>query len=203
MVASAEAATGSSTPTLEPRSTARPMSFSACCSGKFAAWSPDTIFGPLSLNMPFDMTPRSSTWRSWVGSSPDASARLMPSPNAAIIEPMTMFTTSFIRVPFPTSPKKNLALPIASRSDATEAYSASSPAARKMSWPAAAGPFEPDTGASRKRPPRSATCAESRCMSVSQRVAQSMMHVLAETPARTPSSISYTAFTADGVDSMQ
>ena len=50
-----------------------------------------------------------------------------------------------------TAPKWNFALPIASKSAAQSAYSASSPPARKMSAPAAAGPFEPETGASRKR----------------------------------------------------
>ena len=33
----------------------------------------------------------------------------MPSPKAHIIEPITMLTTSFMRVPAPTAPKKNLA----------------------------------------------------------------------------------------------
>ena len=116
--------------------------------------------------------------------------------------PISMFTTSFIRVPAPTAPKWNFALPIASKSAAQSAYSASSPPARTMSAPAAAGPFEPETGASRKRPPLDVTCSDSRIMSSGASVAQSTMHLPAPTPASTPPSISYTAFTASGVESI-
>lgn len=107
-----------------------------------------------------------------------------------------------MRVPCPTAPKKNFALPIASSALPIDVYSASSPAVRKMSCPAAAGPFEPETGASRKRPPRSPTCLASRSMSSTASVAQSTMHFPSLSPARMPSSLSYTALTASGVLSM-
>lgn len=46
-----------------------------------------------------------------------------------------MFTTSFISVPLPVSPRKKLAFPIASNRGADSLNRASSPAAKKISWP--------------------------------------------------------------------
>lgn len=65
----------------------------------------------------------------------------------------------------------------------------------------AAGTLDPETGASRKRPPLDVTAVFIRFISASASVAQSTMDLPVETPARTPSCASKTALLASGVES--
>mmetsp|Transcript_1104 Transcript_1104/g.2164 ORF Transcript_1104/g.2164 Transcript_1104/m.2164 type:complete len:290 (-) Transcript_1104:27-896(-) len=139
-----------------------------------------------------------------LGSNPTDSDSASPSPKAASIVPISELTTNLARVPAPTSaPKKWLALPMAvSPLSLTSLNSSSDPAHKKIKEPMAAGPFEPDTGASKNRPPFSTTAAFIRCISASANVAQSTIDFPDETPANTPLSPSKTILLASGVDSI-
>lgn len=64
-----------------------------------------------------------------------------------IMLPMTILTTSFMRAPAPTSPRKKCAFPMSSRAGTASLYKDSSPAAKKISVPSIAGFLLPDTGA--------------------------------------------------------
>ena len=116
---------------------------------------------------------------------------------------MTMLTMSFMRVAEPMWPQWTLSLPIAARSSAASRDSASSPPVMKTSVPCSAGPLLPETGASRKRPPRWVTAAPLVIMSSGRNVAQSMISFPSLTPERTPSGISYTDAAASGVESIR
>mmetsp|Transcript_16937 Transcript_16937/g.49357 ORF Transcript_16937/g.49357 Transcript_16937/m.49357 type:complete len:235 (-) Transcript_16937:203-907(-) len=159
--------------------------------------------------MGFAMAPRESTSMSLSWGRSAASARSRPSDSAESMEPITMFTTSFILVPAPTVPRKKEALPMASRSVLISASSntVSSPAARNIRVPVKAGPLEPDTGASRNLLPRSSTSLARAFMSASVSVAQSTMAQgvsLPSKPARIPvEDVLYTASHAWGVLSME
>mmetsp|Transcript_12448 Transcript_12448/g.36683 ORF Transcript_12448/g.36683 Transcript_12448/m.36683 type:complete len:223 (-) Transcript_12448:74-742(-) len=61
------------------------------------------------------------------------------------------------------------------------------PAHRKINAPAAAGTLDPETGASRNRPPSDDTSRDIRIISSSASVAQSTMDLPSDTPPRTPS----------------
>jgi hypothetical protein len=63
------------------------------------------------------------------------------------MEPMIMLTTSFIRAPAPTSPKKRASLPMIENASSHSLKRASSPAQRKISCPSMAGFLLPETGA--------------------------------------------------------
>ena len=88
-----------------------------------------------------------------LGSNPTDSDNAKPSPNAANIVPISELTTSLARVPAPTSvPKKWLAFPIAAKAESlVSSNNSCDPAQRKIRAPMAAGPLEPETGASKKR----------------------------------------------------
>src|SRR6056300_195006 len=78
------------------------------------------------------------------------------------------------------------------------------PAQRKISCPPCAGPLDPDTGASRNFPPLAVTALSIRCISLSARVAQSMITLPSVTPASVPpDASSNTAALASGVESME
>mmetsp|Transcript_20016 Transcript_20016/g.56735 ORF Transcript_20016/g.56735 Transcript_20016/m.56735 type:complete len:222 (-) Transcript_20016:130-795(-) len=140
-----------------------------------------------------------------IGSNPTDSDRARPSPKAATMVPMSELMTSFARVPYPTSSEKKwLALPMAFRPvSLTSSNKALSPAHRKMSVPVIAGTLDPDTGASRNRPPALTTASLIFFMSSSPSVAQSTMALPSDTPAKTPSSPSKTALLTSGVESME
>mmetsp|Transcript_23594 Transcript_23594/g.76745 ORF Transcript_23594/g.76745 Transcript_23594/m.76745 type:complete len:205 (+) Transcript_23594:364-978(+) len=122
----------------------------------------------------------------------------IPSENAPIIDPITMFTTSFIRAPAPTSPRKRLFLPITSRAGTTSLYSDSSPAHKKMSCPSMAGFFDPDTGASRKRPPL-AVMASPIALDVAASTVETSTYALpAAMPSTTPPASNATFFATSG-----
>mmetsp|Transcript_102278 Transcript_102278/g.292775 ORF Transcript_102278/g.292775 Transcript_102278/m.292775 type:complete len:279 (-) Transcript_102278:36-872(-) len=176
------------------------MSFCACLSGNWVGYLRFTRFGPLSLISGDDMTPSSSTSISCPPDSPDASASAAPSPRVAIMLPIVMFTTSFIRVPAPVDPKLNEALPMCPSSGRTSAKSSLSPPQRKMSWPAAAGPFEPDTGASRKRPPLAVTAASISCMRSGVNVAQSTIDLPGPMAPRTDGKTASLASKVESID---
>mmetsp|Transcript_4134 Transcript_4134/g.7951 ORF Transcript_4134/g.7951 Transcript_4134/m.7951 type:complete len:232 (-) Transcript_4134:84-779(-) len=115
--------------------------------------------------------------------------------------PINWLTMSFIRVPPPTSPRKKLRFPMAARSVSTTASNTErSPAHRNINWPFSAGTLLPDTGASRKVPPRARTADAVSAEICSVSVAQSTNAL----PGRIPLIISseYTAFTASGVESI-
>ena len=80
------------------------MSFFAHRRGKLGAWSPLMILGPFKPYMGFAMAPNPKISTTASCSSPAAPASASPSARLAIMVPMSMFTTSFIRVPAPTSP---------------------------------------------------------------------------------------------------
>eukprot|EP00965_Chrysotila_dentata_P082862 2734002-Pleurochrysis_carterae.AAC.3 len=71
-----------------------------------------------------------------------------------------------------------------------------------MSWPCCAGTFDPETGASRKRPPRACTSDSRSTMSSTLSVAQSTTALPGVTPASRPLSMRYTLEHASGVLSM-
>ena len=84
------------------------MSFCWCFSGNAGGYvrpASGTKPGPFILNIGFAIAPRSSTSSRSCFASPAPSARATPSLNATIIDPMIMFTTSFMRAPAPVSPK--------------------------------------------------------------------------------------------------
>mmetsp|Transcript_8288 Transcript_8288/g.19413 ORF Transcript_8288/g.19413 Transcript_8288/m.19413 type:complete len:319 (+) Transcript_8288:176-1132(+) len=185
-------------------SSAKSMSLSAYLSGKAGAYELDAMAGPLSLTIGLAIAPLSSTACTFSAPSPSFSASTRPSPSAASCVPMTRFTTSFILVASPTvSLTKTFSLPIAPRSDCATSKTPRSPAAIKMSAPAAAGPLLPLTGASRKAPPRARTRSANETMSPGCRVAQSMICLPSRTPSSTPPLIVYTSSHAAGVESMR
>mmetsp|Transcript_75927 Transcript_75927/g.169851 ORF Transcript_75927/g.169851 Transcript_75927/m.169851 type:complete len:201 (+) Transcript_75927:465-1067(+) len=123
-----------------------------------------------------------------------------PSLKATILMPMTMFTTSFMRAPQPTSPRKKVRLPRMSKQGCASSWRALSPAVRMTSWPCNAGPLEPLTGASKKRPPFAVTAAAISLDVASSTVDMSTKRLPAEMPASTPSSPKTTARAEAGSD---
>lgn len=94
-------------------------------------------------------------------------------------------------------------MPIASRSPATSSYRERSPAPKKTSVPVSAGTLEPDTGASRKRPPRDVTASAVATLVATSKVEQSTSALPAATAASAPvAGAPYTAAAASGVDSI-
>mmetsp|Transcript_15061 Transcript_15061/g.37098 ORF Transcript_15061/g.37098 Transcript_15061/m.37098 type:complete len:279 (-) Transcript_15061:3-839(-) len=184
---------------------ANAMSLCACFNGKLGAWSFLTILGPFRPNIGVAIAPCPITSIIVLGSSPIDSLNARPSPKAANIVPIKELTTSLARVPYPTSVlKKCDALPIAFKPlSLTSLKRSSDPAQRKINEPCAAGPFEPETGASKNRPPLPRTASSIRFISASARVAQSTIDLPALTPARTPSSPSKTIFDTSGVDNIE
>mmetsp|Transcript_20515 Transcript_20515/g.51133 ORF Transcript_20515/g.51133 Transcript_20515/m.51133 type:complete len:212 (-) Transcript_20515:39-674(-) len=159
----AAAATGISCPSSSPSASASRMSFCWCFRGNAWGKVPLIMLGPFRANMGALMAPREMTCSITAGSRSAFSVRDRPSEKDAIMEPITMFTTSFILAPAPTSPRKKCALPITSSGPVTRSYSALSPAAMKISAPCSAGALEPDTGASRNSAPVARMMAAAAC----------------------------------------
>mmetsp|Transcript_30830 Transcript_30830/g.98304 ORF Transcript_30830/g.98304 Transcript_30830/m.98304 type:complete len:206 (+) Transcript_30830:337-954(+) len=121
-----------------------------------------------------------------------------PSLSATMLMPMTMLTTSFMRAPAPTSPRKKVFLPRMSKHGCASSCRALSPAVRITSWPCRAGPLEPLTGASRKRPPFASTAALISLEVSSSTVDMSTKRLPAVIPASTPFSPKTTALADSG-----
>mmetsp|Transcript_2067 Transcript_2067/g.4342 ORF Transcript_2067/g.4342 Transcript_2067/m.4342 type:complete len:242 (+) Transcript_2067:165-890(+) len=201
---SAESMTEYSTPAALAMSLANFISLCACFKGKLGLWSFTTILGPFKLNMGDWMAPCPMTSIILLGSNPTDSDKAKPSPNAANMVPMSELTTNLARVPAPTSvPKKWLAFPMTFNPLSLISLNKSSdPAHKKINDPMAAGPLEPETGASKNRPPLSMTALFIPCISTSAKVAQSTMDLPSDTPAKTPASPSKTILLTSGVDNM-
>mmetsp|Transcript_2256 Transcript_2256/g.6115 ORF Transcript_2256/g.6115 Transcript_2256/m.6115 type:complete len:246 (-) Transcript_2256:498-1235(-) len=192
----AAAATGMLVLLQSPICSAKRMSFCACSSGKCGAYLRFSwdILPPFMRNMGFAIAPASRTSSNAPTGRSLRSQSMMPSPSAAIIDPMIMLTASFIRAPAPMSPRKTDFLPIAWRScsppESTRSKSPRSPPAKNTSAPFSAGTFEPLTGASRKRPPAATIASWDRRESDSVIVEQSTTLFPEVTPCTAASGIS-------------
>mmetsp|Transcript_61461 Transcript_61461/g.173333 ORF Transcript_61461/g.173333 Transcript_61461/m.173333 type:complete len:210 (-) Transcript_61461:100-729(-) len=131
---------------------------------------------------------------------PDLVPTARPSLSATMLMPMTMLTTSFILAPQPTSPRKKVRFPITSKQHCASCCRAWSPAVSITSCPCWAGPLEPLTGASRKRPPQEVTAAPISFAVSSSTVDMSTKRFPALMPERTPSSPNTTARADAGSD---
>mmetsp|Transcript_61957 Transcript_61957/g.134263 ORF Transcript_61957/g.134263 Transcript_61957/m.134263 type:complete len:210 (-) Transcript_61957:91-720(-) len=121
-----------------------------------------------------------------------------PSLKATRLMPIIMLTTSFILAPQPTSPRKKVRLPMTSKQGWASSCKALSPAERMTSWPWRAGPLEPDTGPSRKRPPFAVIAAAISFTVSSSTVDMSMYFFPALMPLRMPSGPKTTALAEQG-----
>mmetsp|Transcript_23632 Transcript_23632/g.67784 ORF Transcript_23632/g.67784 Transcript_23632/m.67784 type:complete len:266 (-) Transcript_23632:87-884(-) len=189
----AAAARGIGWPTLSPKSTANRTSFCWCFSGKFVSYSPASIFGPLRPYIGEAIAPSLMTSIMSAPLRPAFWPTAKPSERATMLMPITMLMTSFILAPAPTSPRKNVRLPITSKQGCASSLRAWSPAARITSWPLRAGPFEPLTGASRKRPPLARTALPISNAVSSSTVDMSTNFFPGDMPASTPFSPKTTA----------
>mmetsp|Transcript_9571 Transcript_9571/g.19251 ORF Transcript_9571/g.19251 Transcript_9571/m.19251 type:complete len:273 (+) Transcript_9571:130-948(+) len=194
----AVAASGKAWPTSSPRPMASLTSFCWCFSGKAGAKSPSSILGPLSEYMGQVSAPSLMTSMMSEPWSPPFVPRASPSLRATMLMPMTMLTTSFMRAPQPTSPRKKVRLPRTSKHGCASSCRALSPAVRMTSCPCSAGPLEPLTGASRKRPPLAVTASPISLDVASSTVDMSTKRLPEVMPASTPPSPKTTALAEAG-----
>ena len=113
---------------------------------------------------------------------------------AAFVAP-TAFEITLTVCPCPSGPTCRIFSPIASKYGRARSKSACAPPAMIVSVPSSAFGDEPETGASRKPMPRSASAAPIRSASPGAVVVQSMNSVPGAAPAAAPSSPSSIAST--------
>mmetsp|Transcript_13546 Transcript_13546/g.40261 ORF Transcript_13546/g.40261 Transcript_13546/m.40261 type:complete len:206 (+) Transcript_13546:331-948(+) len=139
------------------------------------------------------MAPSLTTSKMSLPSKPTCAPTAKPSASATMLMPIIMFTTNFILAPAPTSPRKNVLLPMTSKHGWASSFSALSPAAKMTSWPCSAGPLEPLTGASTNKPPLARTAWPISDTVSTSTVDMSTYFLPAVMPASTPFSPKTTA----------
>ena len=143
--------------------------------------------GPRYLTIGEAMTDFSSTSTARSRTIPAFSASATASLNASICTASPRFVAIFIVTASPSSPTWVIVGPIAMRSPRTFSSAAGSPPTMNESWPASSVTGLPDTGASIKAAPRSATARPSSRVTSGLTVLISAQTAPGRSPAITPS----------------